>query len=139
MKTWSRTLVAASALFLVSTGLRAQSADRGALIARGYYLATGIGLCTDCHSPRNEKGEFVAGMHLKGSPIAFAPTVPMPAWGAAAPAIAGLPTMTEAEAVKFLRTGLKPDGSRPRPPMPEYRLNEADAAALAAYLKSLGS
>ena len=75
MKTWSRILVAASALFLVSTGLRAQSADRGALVARGYYLATGIGLCTDCHSPRNEKGEFVAGMHLKGSPIAFAAVI----------------------------------------------------------------
>jgi mono/diheme cytochrome c family protein len=139
MKTWFKILIAASALFFMSSGLRAQSTDRSALIARGYYLATAIGLCTDCHSPRNEKGEFVAGMHLKGSPIAFAPTVPMPAWGAAAPAIAGLPTMTEAEAVKFLRTGLKPDGSRPRPPMPEYRLNEADATALAAYLKSLGS
>jgi mono/diheme cytochrome c family protein len=139
MKTWSRILIATSALFLVSTSLRAQSTDRGALIARGYYLATAIGLCADCHSPRNEKGEFVAGMHLKGSPIAFAPSVPMPAWAAAAPPISGLPTMTEAEAVKFLRTGLKPDGTRPRPPMPEYRLNEADAAALAAYLKSLGS
>lgn len=139
MKTWSRILVAASALFLVSTGLQAQSAERSALIARGYYLATSIGLCTDCHTPRNERGEFVAGMLLKGAPIGFAPTVPLPAWGAAAPAIAGLPTMTEAEAVKFLRTGLKPDGTRPRPPMPEYRLNEADATALAAYLKSLGS
>ena len=25
------------------------------------------------------------------------------------------------------------------PPMPEFRLNEADATALAAYLKSLGN
>jgi len=139
MKTWSRILVAASALFLLSTGLRAQPAGRAELVARGYYLATGLGLCADCHSPRNERGEFVAGMHLQGAPLAFAPTVPLPAWGAAAPAIAGLPTMTEAEAVKFFRTGLKPDGTRPRPPMPEYRLNEADATALAAYLKSLGS
>lgn len=139
MKTWSRILLAAAALFLVATGLQAQPADRAALLARGYYLATGIGLCTDCHSPRNEQGGFVAGQHLKGAPIPFAPAVPMPAWGAVAPPIAGLPTMTEAEAVTFLRTGLKPDGSRPRPPMPEYRLNEADAIALAAYLKSLGS
>jgi len=30
MKTWSKILVATSALFLLSTGLRAQSTDRGA-------------------------------------------------------------------------------------------------------------
>lgn len=138
MKALIKLTTAAAALFLVATGAHAQTNDRPALIARGYYLATSIGLCTDCHSPRNEKGEFVPGMHLKGSAIAFAPTVPMPAWAPVAPRIAGLPTMTESDAVKFLRTGLKPDGSRPRPPMPEFRLNEADATALAAYLKSLG-
>ena len=139
MKTLIKLTIAAAALFLVATGAHAQTNDRSALIARGYYLATSIGLCTDCHSPRNERGEFVPGMHLKGSAIAFAPTVPMPAWAPVAPQIAGLPTMTEEQAVKFLRTGLKPDGSRPRPPMPEFRLNEADATALAAYLKSLGN
>lgn len=137
MKALLKPILSAAALFLVATGLSAKSADRDALLARGYYLATGIGLCADCHSPRNEKGEFVPGMQLKGAAIAFAPTVPMPVWAPVAPAIAGLPTMTEEQAVKFLRTGLKPDGSRPRPPMPEYRLDEADARALAAYLKSL--
>ncbi len=137
MKSLLKFTASAAVLFLLGTGLHATPADREALLARGYYLATGIGLCTDCHSPRNEKGEFVPGMHLKGSAIMFAPTVPMPVWGAVAPALAGLPQMTEAQAVKFLRTGLKPDGTRPRPPMPEYRLNEADATALAAYLKSL--
>lgn len=137
MKHLLKPLLSAAALFLVATGLQAKPAERDALVARGYYLATGIGLCADCHSPRNEKGEFVPGMNLKGATLAFAPTVPMPAWGAVAPAIAGLPTMTEEQAIKFLRTGLKPDGSRPRPPMPEYRLDEADARALAAYLKSL--
>jgi mono/diheme cytochrome c family protein len=138
MKALIKLTVAAAALFLVATGAHAQNSDRSALLARGYYLATGIGLCTDCHSPRNEKGEFVPGLHLKGSAVAFTPTVPMPAWAPVAPAIAGLPTMTEAEAVMFLRTGLKPDGTRLRPPMPEYRLSEADAVALVAYLKSLG-
>ena len=137
MKNLLRPLVSAAALFLVATGLHAKVADRPALIARGYYLATGVGLCIDCHSPRNEKGDYVAGMHLKGAAVPFAPAVPMPAWAPVAPAIAGLPQMTEEQAIKFLRTGLRPDGSRPRPPMPEYRLDEADARALAAYLKSL--
>ena len=137
MKTLLKIAVSTAALFLVTTGLRAQDKDRAALISRGYYLATGIGLCTDCHSPRNEKGEFVADRHLKGAPIAFAPTVPMPAWAPVAPPLAGLPQMPEEQAIKFLRTGIRPDGSRPRPPMPEFRLNEEDARALAAYLKSL--
>ena len=137
MKRLLQPVLAAAALFLVATGARAENPpDRAALLARGYYLATGIGLCTDCHSPRNEKGGLVPGLHLKGAVLPFAPTVPMP-WAAAAPAIAGLPQMTEEQAVTFLRTGVRPDGSRPRPPMPEFRLNEDDARALAAYLKSL--
>jgi hypothetical protein len=55
----------------------------------------------------------------------------------AAPPIAGLPSMTEAQGVVFLTTGKRPDGSSPRPPMPEFRLNTADASAVVAYLKSL--
>ncbi len=46
--------------------------------------------------------------------------------------------MTEAQAIAFLQTGIRPDGSRPRPPMPEFRFNEADAKAVVAHLKSLG-
>lgn len=118
-------------------GTAAQAENRDALLVRGRYLVENVGLCADCHSPRNERGQFIAGQELKGAPLAFAPTVPMPAWAAVAPAIAGLPTMTEAQAVHFLQTGEKPDGTKPRPPMPEFRLDPADATAVAAYLKSL--
>jgi hypothetical protein len=38
----------------------------------------------------------------------------------------------------FFTTGKKPDGSMAAPPMPEYRFNKTDAAAVVAYLKSLG-
>ncbi len=106
------------------------------LIARGRYLVENVGLCADCHSPRNEKGEFIRELWLKGSPLAFQPLVPMP-WSPAAPPIAGLPSMNEAQAILFLQTGKRPDGSAPRPPMPEFRFNEGDASAVVAYLKSL--
>ncbi len=109
-----------------------------ALVARGRYLVEGIGLCADCHSPRNEKGEFVTAQWLRGAPIGFTPAVPMPVWAPVAPPIAGLPSMTEAQAVKFLMEGTRPDGTMPRPPMPAYRLNAEDARAMVAYLKSLG-
>lgn len=137
MKTLVKAFVLLALLRLVAGCLGAAETARSEIIARGYYLANNVGLCADCHSPRDRKGQFVEGMHLKGSALAFAPTVPLPAWAPVAPAISGLPTMTEEQAVKFLRTGVRPDGSRPAPPMPEFRLDETDARALAAYLKSL--
>ena len=136
MKTTIRLLLL-PAFLLTTVALSAQPDDRAALVDRGEYLVKAIGLCADCHAPRNERGEFVKAQWLMGAPLPFAPTVPMPAWASVAPAIAGLPTMTEAQAATFLQTGVRPDGTRPRPPMPEFRLSEADARAVAAYLKSL--
>ncbi len=125
------------AVLLTTVALSAQSDDRAGLVARGRYLVEDVIGCADCHAPRNERGEFIKAQWLMGAPLPFAPTVPMPAWAPVAPPIAGLPTMTDEQAVKFLREGTRPDGSRPRPPMPELRLNEADARAVTAYLKSL--
>lgn len=136
MKTTLKLLLA-PAVLLTTVALSAQPDEQSGLIARGEYLVKGIGLCSDCHAPRNERGEFIKAQWLMGSPLPFAPTVPMPAWAPVAPPIAGLPTMTEVQAIRFLQTGERPDGSRPRPPMPEFRLNEEDARAVVAYLKSL--
>ena len=106
------------------------------LVERGRYIVEGVGLCADCHTPRTEKGEFDRDHWMQGAALPMQPTVTMP-WAPAAPPIAGLPSMTEAQAVVFLTTGKRPDGSTPRPPMPPYRMNEADASAVVAYLKSL--
>lgn len=114
-----------------STAPSAQTA-----VERGRYIVEGVGLCADCHTPRTEKGEFDRSRWLLGSTLPFQPSVPMP-WSPAAPPIAGLPSMNEAQGVVFLTTGKRPDGSAPRPPMPEYRLNRPDASAVIAYLKSL--
>jgi hypothetical protein len=106
------------------------------LVDRGRYLVEGVGLCADCHTPRTEKGEFDRNHWMQGAALPMQPMVPMP-WAAAAPPIAGLPSMSEAQGVVFLTTGKRPDGSTPRPPMPPYRMNTADASAVVAYLKSL--
>lgn len=103
---------------------------------RGRYLVEHVGLCIDCHNPRDEKGEFVRDRWLCGAAIPFAPTVPMP-WAAASPPIAGLPTLSDAQAVHFLQTGELPGGRTPRPPMPPYRMNERDARDVVAHLRSL--
>lgn len=104
--------------------------------ARGEYLATRVGMCHDCHTPRGAQGEFLREKWLHGSVLPFAPTVAMP-WTPAAPMIAGLPTLTDAQAVSFLTTGELPGGRKPRPPMPEFRFNGRDAADLVAYLRGL--
>lgn len=117
----------------------ASSTANAAMVKRGEYLVHGVGMCVDCHSPRGEGGAFVADRHLSGSPLPFAPTVPMPAWAATAPSIAGLPVgWTDEAMVRFLTTGERPNNMPPtRPPMPPYRLNRADAEAVTAYLRTL--
>jgi mono/diheme cytochrome c family protein len=105
-------------------------------LARGKYLVEDAGQCQDCHTPRNEKGQFVKEQWLLGAELLFKATVPMP-WIAVAPPIAGLPTLTHDQAVHFLMTGERPGKPTVTPPMPEYRFSKADADAIAAYLKSL--
>jgi len=108
-----------------------------AQIARGQYLVEGIGMCGDCHSPRNARGEFDRSQWLQGELIAFKPDHPMP-FAAIAPPIAGLPGYaTDAAAVRFLETGTNAAGKLAMAPMPQFRFNHDDALAVVAYLRSL--
>ncbi len=106
-------------------------------IMRGKYLVERVSLCQDCHSPRTEKGEFDQSQWLGGTALFFKALMPVPGWKEAAPPIAGLEGWSTEEAIKFLQTGVGRDGRPAAPPMPQYRLNRNDAAAVAAYLKSL--
>jgi cytochrome c553 len=122
----------AAALSLVAvSGVRAQS------LPQGKYIVEGVGMCGDCHTPRDQTGAPIAAQALQGAPIGFRPTHPMP-FAEHAPGLAGLPGhYTEAQLVTFLQTGKRPDGSLARPPMPPYRMSADDAKSVAAYLKSL--
>jgi hypothetical protein len=106
-------------------------------IARGKYLVDRIGMCGDCHSPRNERGEVIVARYLRGAALEFKPVHPIPGFAAAAPPIAGLPGWTKAEAVKFLMTGQDQNDLQAVPPMPRLRFSRRDAEAVVAYLKSL--
>lgn len=115
---------------------QAQEPTREELVARGEYLVNSIGGCNDCHTPMTPTGPDMTHA-LQGATLIFAPTIPMP-WGAVAPSIAGIPAgYTEEQFAAFLQTGVKPDGSRPLPPMPAFRLNEDDAQAMAAYIATV--
>jgi mono/diheme cytochrome c family protein len=134
----------ASALVLLSASLilaieltSAPAADKTQQIARGKYLAIDIGGCHDCHTPRDQQGQFIKDKWLQGAELIFKPAVPIPGWTSQSPGIAGLPGWTDQQAITFLSTGIAPDGTRANPPMPEYRFNHVDAAAVLAYLRSL--
>ena len=106
-------------------------------IQRGKYLVERVGVCGECHSPRNDKGEYDRSQWLQGELIDYKPTRPMP-FAAIAPPIAGLPTFVQDEAaVKFLETGTNAMGKTALPPMPQFRLHHDDAVAVVAYLRSL--
>jgi mono/diheme cytochrome c family protein len=112
-------------------------ATAGAQIEHGKYLVERVGMCGDCHSPRNDKGEFDRAQWLQGELIGFKPDHPMP-FAAIAPPIAGLPSYAKDEAaVKFLETGTNAAGKLAMAPMPQFRFNHEDALAVVAYLRSL--
>jgi cytochrome c553 len=118
----------------------AAGADPASRVERGRYLAT-IMDCAGCHNagafgPNAEAGP------LQGGTVGFE----IPNLGVFYPPNltphqeTGLGRWSEAEIVAAVRTGRRPDGRELAPAMPwrNYAaLTDADAGALAAYLKSL--
>jgi mono/diheme cytochrome c family protein len=121
--------------------LAAQEANKptanAAQIEHGKYLVENIGMCGECHTPRDDKGEFDRTQWLQGELVHIKPDHPMP-FAAIAPPIAGLPSYaTDAAALKFLETGTNSTGKLAMAPMPQFRFSHEDALAVVAYLRSL--
>jgi mono/diheme cytochrome c family protein len=144
MNRTSIVLTAAVALAAASA-LAAEPAAKGspktgsspAQITRGKYLVEKVAMCGDCHSPRDQQGQFIGAKWLHGAPLDFKNIVPMPRWAELAPPLAGLPGWSAEQAVNLLMTGKDPHGDAPEPPMPAYRMSREDATAVVSYLKSL--
>jgi len=114
-------------------------AGRPAQWLRGRYLVQGLGHCAACHAPRNALGATRDPERLAGGMI--------PGLGWYAPplggdAVAGLGRWSEQDIALLLKTGLSPH-STASGPMAEVvlgssqHLSDADAMAVAVYLKSL--
>lgn len=135
-------MVLVPALFFVSRGSsqaqKTQKAnDASSQIARGRYLVENVAMCGECHTPRNAQGELEKQAWLQGAPIWIMPVKPIPEWADNAPALAGLPAMTEEQVERVLEQGTGPEGEVLRPPMHIYHMNPEDAKAIIAYLNSL--
>jgi mono/diheme cytochrome c family protein len=110
-------------------------------ITRGKYLVT-LGGCNDCHTPGYFFGKPDMPRALTGSEVGFE----IPGLGVFyAPNLTpdeatGLGRWSERDIVTAIRTGKRPDGRTLAPIMPWAglaQLTDSDAAAIAAYLKSL--
>lgn len=122
----------------LTSGQTPASGDR---FKRGEYLAS-IMDCAGCHTPGKFLGKPDFSRAFGGSEVGFR----IPGLGIFYPPNltpdreTGLGNWSEADIVKAVRTGARPDGRVLAPAMPyeNYgKLTDADALALAAYFKSL--
>lgn len=118
-------------------GARADEAQ----IQRGKYLVTLAG-CSDCHTPGTFLGKPDMSRFLGGSDVGFA--IPglgvFPGRNITPEKETGIGEWTPAQIVTALRTGVRPDGRKLAPIMPYEALaalSDADAQAIAAFLKSV--
>ena len=126
---------------LAAIGSPPAGAADSKLVERGKYLVT-IGSCTDCHTPGHFLGKPDLKRQLGGSEVGFE----IPGVGVfygpnlTPDAETGLGRWSEQDIVTAIRTGQRPDGRTLAPIMPWANLaalTDSDAAAIAAYLKSL--
>lgn len=120
-------------------GPQPAEADRDADWNRGRYLATALGHCGECHTPRDAMGAADAGMMLAG-------TLDGPG-GDAIPNITpdpvtGIGGWSETDLAFFLQSGMLPNGDFAGGEMAEVisgtsKLTAEDRTAMARYLLSL--
>ena len=107
-------------------------------VAYGRYLAGPAGHCIGCHSPPGPQGAPDIDNKLGAGGFSF-----FGPWGTSVSTNitpSNLSKYSVAELKKVITTGVRPDGSRLKPPMaiPYYaKIPPADLDALVAYLRSL--
>jgi len=107
-------------------------------LAYGRYLAGPLGHCVECHSPAGPQGAPDLENRLGAGGFSF-----FGPWGVSVSTNitpTGLAKYSDAQLKTVITTGVRPDGSRLKPPMGVAyyaRMRPADLDALVAYLRSL--
>jgi len=119
--------------------------DRGAManapanagdVTRGKYLVEHVAMCGQCHTPRDMKGVLDRSRWLQGASVPWVPAQGQLNWPLMAPRIGGTPPASDGDLVRLLTTGVWTNGEQLRFPMMPFRMSEADARAVIAYLKT---
>jgi mono/diheme cytochrome c family protein len=111
---------------------------RGDKVAYGRYLAGPAGHCLECHTTPGPQGAPDLQNKLGAGGLVFNGP-----WGASVAANitpTGIGKYSDAELKKVVTTGVRPDGSRLKPPMGTAyyaHMTTADLDALVAYLRTL--
>jgi len=114
-----------------------EAGKSGGDVARGKYLVESVAMCGQCHTPRDSNGNVDRSHWLQGAPILWVPANASSSnWPLTAPRIGGNPPASDADMVKLLTTGIWTTGKPLRFPMMPFRMTEADAKAVVAYLKA---
>lgn len=108
-------------------------------VDRGRYIVEVIGACGNCHTPQGPAGPDQALNLSGGNPIIEPGMVAIP------PNITpdektGIGSWTDAQIIRVIREGIRPDGRVLGPPMPFplYRgISDQDVAAIVAYLRTV--
>ncbi|MFZ0477902.1 MAG: c-type cytochrome [Terriglobales bacterium] len=116
-------------------GKTAANAGTGDL-ARGKYLVEDVAMCGQCHTPRDMNGKLDRSRWLEGAAVPWMPAQSQAKWPLLAPRIGGTPPASDVDMVKLLTTGIWTDGKPLDFPMMPFRMSEADARAVIAYLKT---
>lgn len=121
-------------------GMKKPAAQRAAGpgdVERGRYIVENVAMCEECHTPRDANGNLDESRQLQGAPIWIQPVHPMTNWANRAPGIAGFVGFTDAQGEDIFERGIGPNGLPIQPPMHIYHMDQADALAVIAYLRSL--
>src|ERR1700732_399277 len=133
-------LLAGSVIARTQTSKQAASnasSPNQAQIKRGKYLTEEVARCTECHTPRDARGNLDNSRLLQGGPVWILPVHADHNWAQEAPPLAGFAAYTEKDGEEILEKGQGANGEAIRPPMPVYHLNHQDAVDIIEYLRSV--
>jgi mono/diheme cytochrome c family protein len=107
-------------------------------VTRGRYLTT-LASCTECHTPRDDKGQFVPGMEFGGGNTLTYTGKPSAAAANLTPSPNGIPYYNEDLFLETIRTGrVRERALSDLMPWSSYRnMTDEDLKSIFAYLKTL--
>lgn len=106
---------------------------------RGAYLTT-LASCSDCHTPRNQRGEYLMDLAFAGGNLAeYKPTWTPKAAANITPGVNGIPYYTEELFLEVIRTGrVRERKISDAMPWGHYRnMTDRDLKAIFAFLKTV--
>ena len=144
LRKWFGVLLLAVVAIAILMPLYSYTQERGpspggessADVVRGKYLVENVAMCGQCHTPRDENGVLIRSQWLQGAAVPWMPAQPRANWPLLAPRIGGMPPANDADMTKLLTTGIWTNGQQLRFPMMPFRMSDADAKAVIAYLKT---